>query len=113
MCVNCPDMVADCWKPGCLGAEFLPDGRRNLHSRSRKFYLDDDLCGHLAAEHGVTTARKLDHILRPDDLDEFLAEQMQDPGFRRALERAEWVSARWWRRMLNRRAPSLLPKQKP
>jgi hypothetical protein len=108
VCINCPDMVADCWEPGCVGPEFLPDGRRNLYSRSRKFYLDDSLCEHLRAEHGVATGRELDHLLRPDDLDEFLAEQMQVPPFRRAFERSEWVHARWHRRFLNRWAPRLL-----
>lgn len=108
MCINCPDMVADCWEPGCIGPEFLPDGRRNLYSRSRKFYLDDDLCQHLAAEHGVTTARELDHILRPDEFDAFLAGQMENPVFAAAFRRAEWVDARWYRRWLNRWAPRLL-----
>ena len=43
-----------------------------------------------------------------DDFDEYLAGAMADPAFRRAYERAEWVSARWWRRVASRWAPSLL-----
>lgn len=43
-----------------------------------------------------------------DEFDAYLAEQLKDPGFRRAFERAEWVSARWYRRFLNRHEPWLL-----
>ena len=43
-----------------------------------------------------------------DDLDEYLAGQIQNPPFRYAYERAGWVSARWWRRAGERWAPRLL-----
>jgi hypothetical protein len=113
MCINCPDMVTDCWEPGCLGPEFLPDGRRNLYSRSGKFYLDDTLCAHLQQRYGVTTGWELRDFLRsrpddeePDELEAYLANA--GPGFRAAYQRAEWIDARWWRRTLNAHAPRLL-----
>jgi hypothetical protein len=43
-----------------------------------------------------------------DDLDAFLAEQMENPVFAAAFRRSEWVHARWYRRWLNRWAPRLL-----
>jgi hypothetical protein len=118
MCINCPDMVTDCWEPGCLGPEFLSDGRRNLYSRSSKFYLDDTLCAHLQQRYGVTTGRALREFLRsrpddeePGDLEAYLAGA--GPQFRAAWQRAEWIDARWWRRTLSARAPRLLGLPSP
>lgn len=37
-----------------------------------------------------------------DEFREYLAEAMEDPLFRLEYERAEWITARWWRRLLNR-----------
>ena len=42
------------------------------------------------------------HDRDPDEFDVYLAERLKDPQFRDAYERAEWINARWWRRLLNR-----------
>jgi hypothetical protein len=103
MCINCPDMVTDCWQPGCLGPEFLPDGRRNLYARSRKFYLDDTLCGHLQRRYGVTTGRALREFLdsRPEDEDQRHLEdylQTHTAEYQAAYEQRTRAQAPRWRR---------------
>lgn len=105
MCLSCPDFVTDCWQPGCLGPEFLPCGRLNTHTRSRSFYLDDTLCGHLQRWYGVTTGQALREFLdsRPEDED---ARHLEDylrahtAEFQAAYEARSRDQAPRWRRVL-------------
>lgn len=37
-----------------------------------------------------------------DEFDDYLDKAMRDPAFAAAYRRAEWIDARWWRRLLSR-----------
>jgi hypothetical protein len=61
-----------------------------------------------AVGHAVArAAADLDEPDEVDELDEYLAGALADPAFAAAYARAQWVSARWWRRLAERWAPRL------
>lgn len=64
MCINCPDMITDCWKPGC----YNPNGGN--YGKSRKFYIGDEYCRHLQEQYGHTHAEWEDRGLAENDGEE-------------------------------------------
>lgn len=66
MCVGCPDFVDACWEGGCRGPDTLPDGQPKRWGRSRKFFLGDTLCEHLAARYGTSDATEYDQRRREE-----------------------------------------------
>jgi hypothetical protein len=87
------------------------DNAKALRDTARMFGVNSEEFWALAAriEAGKKASPKEIHH---DDLDLYLTEQMQNPGFREAYERAEWIDEKWWRRFLNRWAPFLLRGRK-